>query len=131
MFTFVEAPENHKELKLPNKEKLPEQGSMFIGEKGRLLLLHFIYAKLIVDGKYEKIDFPELKEADFINLIQADKCETILEIFINDDHIMTKLEIGEQDLHPACLHTKAGSCLIFDREMRQANRDLVNISVID
>lgn len=35
--------------------------------------------------------------ADFINLIQADKCETILEIFINDSHILAKLEIGEQD----------------------------------
>lgn len=35
--------------------------------------------------------------ADFINLIQADKCETILEIFVEDDHIVVKLEIGEQD----------------------------------
>ena len=35
--------------------------------------------------------------ADFINLIQADKCETILEVFINDHHILAKLEIGEQD----------------------------------
>ena len=58
------APKKHKDLKLPNNEKLPGQGSMFIGEKGRLLLPHFTYAKLIVDGKYEKIDFPELKEAD-------------------------------------------------------------------
>ena len=35
--------------------------------------------------------------ADFINLIQADKCETILEVFINDDHILAKIEIGEED----------------------------------
>ncbi len=35
--------------------------------------------------------------ADFINLIQADKCETILEVFINDTNILVKLEIGEQD----------------------------------
>jgi hypothetical protein len=35
--------------------------------------------------------------ADFINLIQADKCETILEVFINDNNILVKLEIGEQD----------------------------------
>lgn len=35
--------------------------------------------------------------ADFINLIQADKCETILEVFINDTNILVKLEIGKQD----------------------------------
>lgn len=35
--------------------------------------------------------------ADFISLIQADKCETILELFINDDHILAKIEIGEAD----------------------------------
>ena len=35
--------------------------------------------------------------ADFINLIQADKCESILEVFINKENILVKLEIGEQD----------------------------------
>ncbi len=58
------APNNHKDLDLPNNDKLPNQGSMFIGEKGRLLLPHFAYAKLIVNGKYEKIDFPTLENAD-------------------------------------------------------------------
>lgn len=58
------APKNHDDLELPNNEKLPGQGSMFIGEKGRLLLPHFTYSKLIVDGKYEKIDFPKLEKAD-------------------------------------------------------------------
>jgi len=36
------------------------EGSMFIGEKGRLLLPHWTFAKLIVNGKYEKVDIPEL-----------------------------------------------------------------------
>ena len=58
------APKNHKDLKLPNDEKLPDQGAMFIGEKGRLLLPHINYPKLIVNGKYEKIDFPELDKHD-------------------------------------------------------------------
>lgn len=58
------APKNHKELKLPNKEKLPEQGSMFIGEKGKLLMPHWDFPKLIVNGEYENIKYPELKEAD-------------------------------------------------------------------
>ena len=58
------APSDHEDLKLPNNEKLPEQGSMFIGEKGRLLLPHWSFAKLIVNGQYEKVDYPELEEAD-------------------------------------------------------------------
>jgi hypothetical protein len=37
---------------------------MFIGEKGRLLMPHWAFAKLIVNGAYEKVDYPELKEAD-------------------------------------------------------------------
>lgn len=51
------APIPHKDLKLPNKEKLPLQGAMFIGEKGRLLLPHFMeLPRLIVDGSYVDID---------------------------------------------------------------------------
>jgi len=51
------APTFHKDLKLPNKEKLPLQGAMFIGEKGRLLLPHFMeLPRLIVDGDYQDID---------------------------------------------------------------------------
>lgn len=58
------APPDHEDLKLPGNEKLPDQGSMFIGEKGRLLMPHWAFAKLIVDGKYEKVDYPQLEEAD-------------------------------------------------------------------
>ncbi len=58
------APADHEDLKLPNEDQLPEQGSMFIGEKGRLLLPHWLFAKLIVDGEYEDITYPELEEQD-------------------------------------------------------------------
>jgi len=58
------APKKHKELKLPNKEKLPDQGSMFIGEYGSLLVPHWDFPKLIVDGEYQNVKYPELKEAD-------------------------------------------------------------------
>ena len=58
------APDEHKDLKLPGGEKLPEQGAMFMGEKGNLLLPHWDYPKLIVNGKYEPINFPELDKAD-------------------------------------------------------------------
>lgn len=51
------APTKHKDLKLPNNEKLPGQGAMFMGEKGRLLLPHFQQLpRLIVDGKYQEMD---------------------------------------------------------------------------
>lgn len=61
----VDAPQKlHKDLNMPNGDKLPGQGAMFIGEKGRLLLPHIDFPKLIVGDTYEKIDFPELKKAD-------------------------------------------------------------------
>ncbi len=60
----VNAPENHKDLKMPAGEKLPDQGAMFIGEKGRLLLPHIDFPKLIVNKQFEKIDFPELDKQD-------------------------------------------------------------------
>ncbi len=52
----VSAPKTHDELILPNKDNLPEQGAMFIGENGRLLLPHFMQLpKLIIDNKYEDL----------------------------------------------------------------------------
>ena len=57
-------PKNHKDLKLPSKDKLPLQGAMFVGEKGRLLLPHFMeLPKLIVDGKYVDLDLSELESS--------------------------------------------------------------------
>ena len=51
------APAKHEDLQLPNGDKLPEQGAMFMGEKGRLLLPHFMeLPRLIVDGQYKKFD---------------------------------------------------------------------------
>ena len=51
------APDLSKALKLPNKEKLPLQGAMFIGEKGSMLLPHFReLPRLIVDGEYKEMD---------------------------------------------------------------------------
>ena len=35
--------------------------------------------------------------ADFINLVQADECETIVQIYISHDHIIARFEIGKQD----------------------------------
>jgi predicted dehydrogenase len=55
---------DHEELILPNNDELPGQGSMFIGEKGRLLLPHWDFPKLIVNGDYENVDYPKLKKQD-------------------------------------------------------------------
>jgi len=57
-------PPLHKDLSLPNGDNLPGQGAMFIGEKGKLLLPHWEYPKLIVNGQYEPIEFPELELLD-------------------------------------------------------------------
>ena len=51
-------------MKLPNNEKLPLQGAMFIGEKGRLLLPHFMeLPRLIIDGKYKELDLSNLESS--------------------------------------------------------------------
>ena len=51
------APDIHDDLKLPGGEALHDQGAMFMGEKGRLYLPHFmVLPKLIVDGTYKDID---------------------------------------------------------------------------
>ena len=59
------APGEHKDLILPDNEKLPGQGAMFIGEKGRLLLPHFMQLpKHIIDGKYVDLDLSVIKKSD-------------------------------------------------------------------
>ena len=51
------SPKISKELKLPNNEKLPLQGVMFFGNKGKLLLPHFMESpKLIVENAYKDYD---------------------------------------------------------------------------
>ncbi|WP_116126812.1 Gfo/Idh/MocA family protein [Lewinella sp. IMCC34183] len=52
----VGAPDSHPELELPDGDELPDQGAVFVGEKGRLLLPHFMQEpRLIVDGAYQDI----------------------------------------------------------------------------
>lgn len=59
------APAKHKDLILPGNEKLPDQGAMFVGEKGRLLLPHFMQLpKHIVNGKYVDLDLSVIKASD-------------------------------------------------------------------
>ncbi|NVJ85829.1 MAG: Gfo/Idh/MocA family oxidoreductase [Algoriphagus sp.] len=54
------APSDHPDLQLPNGDQLPDQGAMFMGEKGRLLLPHFMQLpRLIVDGQYKEMDIAQ------------------------------------------------------------------------
>lgn len=54
------APKKNKKLRLPNNDKLPEQGAMFFGEKGTLLLPHFMeLPKLIVEGAYKEYNISD------------------------------------------------------------------------
>ena len=47
----------HSDLELPNGDPLPDTGAMFIGEKGNLLLPHFMeLPRHIVDGVYQELD---------------------------------------------------------------------------
>ncbi len=53
----VNAPVMHEDLELPDGDELPDQGAMFLGEKGKLLLPHFMQIpRHIVDGEYQEID---------------------------------------------------------------------------
>ena len=59
------APSDHEDLILPNDETLPDQGALFVGEKGNLLLPHFMQLpKLIVDGSYNELDMSILKDSE-------------------------------------------------------------------
>ena len=67
------SPKYHKDLKLPNKDKLPNQGAMFIGEKGRLLLPHFMERpRYIVDGNYVEIDIKKYDPDDSLGNTKND-----------------------------------------------------------
>ncbi|MCP9236221.1 Gfo/Idh/MocA family oxidoreductase [Lewinella sp. JB7] len=63
------APADHEDLQLPNGDELPDQGAVFIGEKGRLLLPHFMQEpRLIVDGAYQNIGTEIASAASALNL---------------------------------------------------------------
>lgn len=57
------APSDHEDLSLPNNDPLPEQGAMFIGERGKVLLPHFMeMPRLISDGQYRNFDVAKLEK---------------------------------------------------------------------
>lgn len=59
--------DDHPDLKLPNGEELPDQGAVFVGTEGTLLLPHFMQLpKKIVDGKYVDIS-AEIKAVEKAN----------------------------------------------------------------
>ncbi|GAB5550587.1 MAG: Gfo/Idh/MocA family oxidoreductase [Saprospiraceae bacterium] len=70
------APAMHEDLELPNGDELPGQGAMFVGEKGRLLLPHFMQLpRHIVDGKYQDLDLSVVKRKDKLGPVVRDYAE--------------------------------------------------------
>jgi len=76
------SPSKHKDLKLPNNDKLPLQGAMFIGENGKKLLLpHFMeIPKFIENGKYKKFDV-----SNFVN--NGDLSEVPVRDYAGESHL--------------------------------------------
>ncbi|MFT5128737.1 MAG: putative dehydrogenase [Rhodothermales bacterium] len=54
----------HEDLRLPKGEKLPNQGSMFVGEQGRMLLPHVAGPQFLPEDKFGHVKFPKLPRAD-------------------------------------------------------------------
>lgn len=57
-------PEGVPELEMPEERELPNQGAMFIGEEGRLLLPHVGGPQLFPLEKFRTIDRPKLPAVD-------------------------------------------------------------------
>jgi predicted dehydrogenase len=58
----VDAPEAHKDLKLPDGVQLPGQGAMFIGEEGRFLLPHYTDPIVLDKTGVRSVQQPELED---------------------------------------------------------------------
>jgi predicted dehydrogenase len=52
-------PEINDDLVMPDGEKLPKQGSMFVGEHGRMLLPHIAGPQFLPEEKFEGVKFPK------------------------------------------------------------------------
>ncbi|MEM7393462.1 MAG: Gfo/Idh/MocA family oxidoreductase [Verrucomicrobiota bacterium] len=57
-------PPPNDDLAMPEGQKLPNQGSMFVGEKGRMLLGHVNGPRFFPSEKFKTIDRPRLKSID-------------------------------------------------------------------
>jgi len=56
------APTYDEELLMPKDGPLPDQGALFVGEKGRLLLPHFMEPpKLVVNSRYKELDTAQIE----------------------------------------------------------------------
>jgi predicted dehydrogenase len=57
-------PKNEPDLELPEKRRIPKQGAMFVGEKGRMLLGHISGPQFLPDSLKSTIQKPKLKGMD-------------------------------------------------------------------
>jgi predicted dehydrogenase len=57
-------PAPHDDLVMPKGEKLPKQGSMFVGEHGRMLLPHIASPQFFPEEKFDGVKFPKQPRLD-------------------------------------------------------------------
>ncbi len=60
----VDAPESNRDLKMPDDIKLPQQGAMFVGEGGRMLLPHYDDPIVFDKNTVRKVTLPALDDID-------------------------------------------------------------------
>ena len=58
----ADAPPSTDGLGLPNDLKLPDQGSLFVGEAGTMLLPHSSTPRLFPEGKFKNAEYPVLEQ---------------------------------------------------------------------
>jgi predicted dehydrogenase len=63
-WTDGRVPEVNDDLVMPKGEKLPKQGSMFVGEHGRMLLPHIAGPQFLPEEKFEGVKFPKQPRTD-------------------------------------------------------------------
>ncbi len=109
------APANHEDLSLPDKD-LPEQGAMFMGEKGKLLLPHFMQLpRLIVDGRYVDLGDEIQKYADQVGQREAnysvaskDHYHQFVDAILGEDECSAPFSYGARLTETILLGTIAG-----------------------
>jgi predicted dehydrogenase len=64
LWTDGRVPSGYEDLNLPQEEKLPNQGSLFVGENGRMLLPHVGSPRFLPEESFDHIKFPRLPRAN-------------------------------------------------------------------
>lgn len=64
IWTDGKIPSGHEDLAMPDGEELPKQGSIFVGEEGRMLLPHVSSPRFLPEEKFDGVKFPRVEKGD-------------------------------------------------------------------